>query len=461
MRATIKSTKDLNKFAKNKSIRQYFKNLKNENENENNKIHISKSPYSSSKFITKKINLSSKFITNKIKEKEANEIKINDIYIKDEDNEEKKEAKEEKKQRQYKKRETNKIIVIDKDEEKENDKNEEIDKDNYKNKYKKKDKEKKENQQNDFQEKKLKKLVNALPEGRIKKIASYTQAGKDENGKSKVNQDSFLVLQNLYNIKDFNIFTVFDGHGVNGHLISQYVTKYFESFFKNNTNLNTIKNEDEIYSILKKNNYDIIKKAFQEAEDELENKTKIDGNFSGTTCVMVIQIGEKIICANVGDSRAILVKENYKVNRIIPLSIDQKPEIPEETRRIIKSGGEVSQLVVDGEKNGPYRVWKKGEAYPGLAMSRSIGDFIATSVGVIPVPKIIEETIGNNTKFIVIATDGIWEFLDNKKVVDMISPFYEKNDPDGACKELIKESTKLWKDEEIIVDDIAIIVIFF
>ena len=59
MKATIKSTKDLNKFAKNKSIRQYFKNLKNENENENNKIHISKSPYSSSKFITKKINLSS------------------------------------------------------------------------------------------------------------------------------------------------------------------------------------------------------------------------------------------------------------------------------------------------------------------------------------------------------------------------------------------------------------------
>ena len=41
---------------------------------------------------------------------------------------------------------------------------------------------------------------------------------------------------------------------------------------------------------------------------------------------MVFQVGERLICANVGDSRAILVKGN----NIIPLSIDQKPDDPEE-----------------------------------------------------------------------------------------------------------------------------------
>ena len=50
--------------------------------------------------------------------------------------------------------------------------------------------------------------VNALPEGRIKKVASLSQAGKGEDGFTKVNQDSFLVLQNQYNFKDFNIFSV-------------------------------------------------------------------------------------------------------------------------------------------------------------------------------------------------------------------------------------------------------------
>jgi len=34
-------------------------------------------------------------------------------------------------------------------------------------------------------------------------------------------------------------------------------------------------------------------------------------------------------------------------------------------------------------------VWLKKENYPGLAMSRSIGDLCATSVGVMPTPGMI------------------------------------------------------------------------
>ena len=300
--------------------------------------------------------------------------------------------------------------------------------------------------------------VNALPEGRIKKVGSYSQAGKGEDGFTKVNQDSFLVLQNQYGYKDFNIFSVLDGHGVNGHLVSRFVTKYFTSFFKNNKKMNANNNEDEVYYRLKKNDSDIIKRAFRHAERDLEKNSDIDANFSGTTCVMVMQIGEKLLCANVGDSRAIMVKEN---NKIIPLSIDQKPDDPEESKRITENGGEISQFEEDGEKSGPFRVWKKGEVYPGIAMSRSIGDFIATTLGVIPVPKFIDETVDKDTKFIVVASDGVWEFLDNQKVADLVMPFYKKNDPDGACKALIKESTEWWNKEDIVVDDITVIVVFF
>ena len=144
---------------------------------------------------------------------------------------------------------------------------------------------------------------------------------------------------------------------------------------------------------------------------------------------MVFQVGEKLICGNVGDSRAILVKGN---NVIIPLSIDQKPNDPEESKRIKENGGEIAQFEEDGEKSGPFRVWKKGEVYPGIAMSWSIGDLIATTLGVIPEPKFIEEKVDKDTKFMVIASDGVWEFLENKAVVDIVMPFYKKNDPDGA-----------------------------
>ena len=44
---------------------------------------------------------------------------------------------------------------------------------------------------------------------------------------------------------------------------------------------------------------------------------------------------------------------------------------------------------------------------------------------------------------------------------DIVMPFYNKNDPDGACHALIDESTKWWLNEDVVVDDITVIAIFF
>lgn len=186
-------------------------------------------------------------------------------------------------------------------------------------------------------------------------------------------------------------------------------------------------------------------------------KSEIDANFSGTTCVMLFMLGHKLICSNVGDSRCIMITDK----EVIPLSIEQKPNTEGEMRRIVKLGGEVSQYEEDGMKSGPYRVWKKNEMYPVIAMSRSIGDLIATTHGVIPEPEYIEKEIDDKTKFFILASDGVWEFLDNKMVRDIVMPFYNKNDPDGACHALIDESTKWWLNEDVVVDDITVIAIFF
>ena len=100
-----------------------------------------------------------------------------------------------------------------------------------------------------------------------------------------------------------------------------------------------------------------------------KKNSNIDENFSGLIYVMVMQIAEKLLCANLGDSRGIMVKDN---NQIIKLSIVQKPD---DSKRIIKSEDEITQRRRQ-EKSGPFRVWKKREAYPGIAMSRNIEDFI-------------------------------------------------------------------------------------
>ena len=290
----------------------------------------------------------------------------------------------------------------------------------------------------------------------IKNLFAFSQAGKGEDGFTKVNQDSLLSVQRELKLQNFHIFAVLDGHGACGHLISQYVSKYIGTRMHKSKRLNALDNETDVYKCLTKNDYEFIKQMFRHAEKDL-SKNEIDATFSGTTCVLVLLLNNKLICANIGDSRAILVTKK----KIVKLSIDQKPNDPLEMARIIKNGGEVSQFEDEGVASGPYRVWKKGEAYPGIAMSRSIGDLIATSLGVIPVPEFVEFELNDDTLFIVMASDGIWEFISNEKVKEMVMPFYEKKDPHGAGKALIAEATRYWEEEDIVVDDITVIVVFF
>ena len=107
--------------------------------------------------------------------------------------------------------------------------------------------------------------------------------------------------------------------------------------------------------------------------------------------------------------------------------------------------GRVDKYNDNGIKTGPFRVWLKTENYPGLAMSRSIGDLVAGSVGVICDPEIIEFTINEKSKFIVIASDGVWEFLSNEKVAEIVNPYYNLMDSNGAADRLVEEATKMWR----------------
>jgi serine/threonine protein phosphatase PrpC len=70
-----------------------------------------------------------------------------------------------------------------------------------------------------------------------------------------------------------------------------------------------LKTEKAIYDKLKENSFQIIKSAFMTAETIL-SKARFDVNFSGSTSVVVFIIGNHIICANAGDSRAFLVTDS-------------------------------------------------------------------------------------------------------------------------------------------------------
>ena len=301
----------------------------------------------------------------------------------------------------------------------------------------------------------------------IKNYCNLTKGGKEEDGLNKINQDSYISLININNIKDFNIFAVFDGHGPEGHKISKYAAQSLIKYILSLPSIKLIHDLETIYYNLHQNNYQIIKQAFMTVDRQILNNNNIDTKYSGSTCLFIIILGNHIISASIGDSRGILIYDedndpNLNKLKVCQLSIDHKLDIPEERNRIIQSGGIIKQLKDSmGVESGPFRVFSRGSIYPGLAMSRSFGDSIAKNLGVISEPRIIEYNLNEKTKYIILASDGVWEFLDNEKVKNIGKQYYLNYNSKELCEELYNNSLIQWQINDSIVDDITIIVIYF
>jgi serine/threonine protein phosphatase PrpC len=60
--------------------------------------------------------------------------------------------------------------------------------------------------------------------------------------------------------------------------------------------------------------------------------------------------------------------------------------------------------------------------------------------------EIIEYEVQNDDEFLVIASDGIWEFMTNEDVARIArDPYYFKSAPEAAANALVKEAYKRWK----------------
>ena len=241
--------------------------------------------------------------------------------------------------------------------------------------------------------------------------------------------------------------------GLYGHLCSDFISSnlpdYLNAEYKSN-------NKASLSSL--------ITKSFTSFNNELITEKEIDSKFSGTTCVSVLLFQDKLICANLGDSRAVLGCYEKGAYTTVSLSRDHKPTETDESERITKQGGRIAPYYEEETKEfiGPKRIWLKDSDIPGLAMTRSFGDQIAHCVGVTAEPEIKEYNYSGNERFVILASDGVWEFIDSEESVHIVKDYYEKDmDANGAVKALVQEAFRRWRREEDIVDDITAVVIFF
>ncbi|OMJ68654.1 hypothetical protein SteCoe_33829 [Stentor coeruleus] len=315
-------------------------------------------------------------------------------------------------------------------------------------------------------------------------VSACSLPGVDPRGIIKKEcQDGFFIKDQGESI----LAGVFDGHGKHGREIVNFCIEFMGNFFNNNFFSDT-----PIISL---------SKMVEDCDKALLNESNIDCSTSGTTAAILFLTPTSIWACSVGDSRAILgtlPKYQKHISTEIPddhspyrkaiiastilksvqITLDQKPNLSYELERIIKSGGKVQQLSnSEGKKIGPHRIWKQNGNIPGLTMSRSIGDSIAKSIGVISKPIIHHmEICYHRDKFIIIASNGVWDAMKNTEAMNFVEKYRKSSSKENNGSKIIvtnnnstiaeflcEESRYRWlgicSEEDVAIDDITTIVI--
>ncbi|XP_059452304.1 probable protein phosphatase 2C 58 isoform X1 [Corylus avellana] len=240
-------------------------------------------------------------------------------------------------------------------------------------------------------------------------------------GKSNHDMEDYVVSEfRQLSDKELGLFAIFDGHL--GHDVASYLQGHL---------FNNILKQDDFWTETE----NALRRAYRLTDDEILEKALVLGRGGSTAVTAILINGEKLVVANVGDSRAVICKNGVAKQ----LSVDHEPS--REKRLIESRGGFVSNLPgdvprVDGQ----------------LAVARAFGDK-SLKLHLSSEPDVTIEMISQDTESIILASDGIWKVLSNEEAVNCIKNI---KDAQSAAKHLIEEAVSRKSK-----DDISCIVVKF
>lgn len=287
-----------------------------------------------------------------------------------------------------------------------------------------------------------------------------------KRGQKGVNQDCCIVWEEFGCQSDMIFCGIFDGHGPWGHYVAKSVRQKMPSSLLCNWQETvaqaSLDPDLDLESEKKHHRFDIWKHSYLKTcvavDRELGNNRKIDSFYSGTTALTVVRQGEHLVIANVGDSRAVLATASDDGTLVaVQLTVDFKPNLPQEAERITQCNGRVFCL---HDEPGVHRVWLPDDESPGLAMSRAFGDYCIKGFGLISLPEVTQRNITGKDQFIVLASDGVWDVISNQEAVEIVSSAPERGQ---SAKLLVECAMRAWKRKRrgIAMDDISAICLFF
>ncbi|KAF8411131.1 hypothetical protein HHK36_003670 [Tetracentron sinense] len=240
-------------------------------------------------------------------------------------------------------------------------------------------------------------------------------------GKSNHAMEDYVVAQ-FKELPDneLGLFAIFDGHL--GHDVPEYLRSHL---FDNILNESAFWTETE----------NAIRRAYHITNTKILEKAVELGKGGSTAVTAILINGQKLVVANVGDSRALICKNGVAKQ----LSVDHEPS--KERRSIENRGGFVSNFPgdvprVDGQ----------------LAVARAFGDK-SLKEHLSSEPDVTVEMVDDDTEFLILGSDGLWKVMSNQEAADAIKHI---KDAKSAAKHLTEEALSRKSK-----DDISCIVVRF
>jgi len=310
-----------------------------------------------------------------------------------------------------------------------------------------------------------------------------------KGGPEQINQDRSFVVSPFFvtetadvcdtsdDLSTRRLLGVFDGHSELGENVSQYsVSELPKRLAAKLEEINLVAGLSEGMEI------ELTKRALIDTFVEIDRTAPAEIS-GGCTASVILQNGPKLYIANAGDSRSFIAvyhKSTHKTE-VVYMSREDKPHLPDERKRVEAMGGKVYIPCRPGATSRVLYIDPETRNQYGLAMSRSIGDWDAGRLGVIPdplvdvidIPELIQkqmaqdiqsvafDDIGEITSsecdqakdddihiFAISATDGMMDFVDAQTIVDELAPSLFEDDGMhllSACEKLISIAAMGWQ----------------
>jgi len=272
------------------------------------------------------------------------------------------------------------------------------------------------------------KKITQHPQTRLKKVDIYESSRKGD-GEFYMKE---TCTKAYYLFGNCHFIAIYDGFGHYGgaaaHDTSEILIKYFnehKDILNENMKRNDIK--DFIHNGIKK----VQQKLFQ-------NKMYYK---SGTCCIGVLVLENKVFTFNIGNSRAVLCTSPSPSGiRSIEISKDHNVSCQTERQRVTARGAKIYRVKEGGREYGIERMWLNNEG-PGISTTRGLGCWQMPEI-MSGDPEIEEFDLHPQDAFLVIGSDGLWDVIGTEEAGNLV-----QNSKRGkeAVENLVKEAKQRWK----------------